>query len=85
VRSARVLLTGSAEVARPISASMPSLWGAAFLDAGNAADQWARLDPQLGYGLGLRWRSPIGAVRLDLAYGQAVQRFRLHFSLGVSF
>ena len=85
VRSARVLLTGSAELAHPISARMPSLWGAAFVDAGNAADQWARLDPKLGYGLGLRWRSPIGAVRIDLAYGQAVQRFRLHFSLGVSF
>jgi translocation and assembly module TamA len=85
VRSARVLLTGSAEVARPISDRMPSLWGAAFVDAGNAADQWGRLDPQLGYGVGLRWRSPIGAVRIDLAYGQAVELFRLHFSLGVSF
>lgn len=85
VRSARVLFTSSIEVARPVSAQLPSLWWATFIDAGNAADRWRALHPQWGYGLGLRWRSPIGPVRLDLAYAQATERLRLHFSMGVSF
>jgi translocation and assembly module TamA len=85
VRSARVLFTSSIEVARPVSAQLPSLWWATFIDAGNAADRWRELHPQWGYGVGLRWRSPIGPVRLDLAYGQATERLRLHFSMGVSF
>ncbi|MFM2348691.1 MAG: hypothetical protein RL654_3444, partial [Pseudomonadota bacterium] len=39
----------------------------------------------LGYGVGLRWRSPVGALRLDLAYGQQARRLRLHFSLGITY
>lgn len=41
-------------------------WGiAGFVDAGNAFDH---LDyrPRLGAGLGLRWRSPVGMIRLDI-------------------
>ena len=41
--------------------------------------------PVLGYGVGLHWRSPVGPLRIDLAYGEAVQKFRLHFSVGVVF
>ncbi len=85
VRSARVLFTSSLELAHPVSSRLPAVWGAAFVDAGNAADHWDDIDPVLGYGLGVRWRSPIGPLRLDLAYGQAVHRARLHFSLGVNF
>lgn len=85
VRSARVLLTGSLEFARPLSSRWPSVWGATFVDAGNAADHWNSLDPVLGYGVGVRWRSPVGPLRVDLAYGEAVRKARLHFSLGVSF
>jgi outer membrane protein assembly factor BamA len=51
-------MTASAEVAHPISDRLPSVWWAAFVDAGSAADRWVDLDPVLGYGLGLRWRSP---------------------------
>jgi translocation and assembly module TamA len=36
-----VLLTASVELARPV-ASMPSLWGAVFVDAGNARRQLRR-------------------------------------------
>jgi translocation and assembly module TamA len=81
----RVLLTGSAEVARPISASMPSLWWAAFFDAGQAAANWHDLKLARGYGLGLRWRSPVGPLRVDLAYGEQVKHVRLHFSVGIAF
>jgi translocation and assembly module TamA len=85
VASGRVLLTASAEVARPISERLPSVWWAAFSDAGNAADRWVDLDPVLGYGLGLRWRSPVGPLRVDLAYGQEERRVRLHLSVGIAF
>jgi translocation and assembly module TamA len=84
IGSGRMLLTASAEVARPF-ASMPALWWALFVDAGNAANRWNELDPALGYGVGLRWRSPVGPLRLDLAYGQEVRKSRVHLSVGIAF
>jgi translocation and assembly module TamA len=83
--SGRTLLTGSVEVARPISPKYPAYWWAAFVDAGNAADRWSNLHPVLGYGLGLRWRSPVGPLKLDVAYGQDVKQVRVHFSVGIAF
>jgi len=80
----RSTFTTSLEVAHPLVASLPSLWGALFVDAGDAADRFGNLQPKLGYGAGVRWRSPVGPLRLDLAYGEAVQRWRLHFSVGIS-
>ena len=85
VASGRVMFTGSAEVARPISAQRPSFWWAVFVDAGNAAIHWNELSPALGYGVGLRWRSPVGPLRLDLAYGQEVRKARVHLSVGIAF
>jgi translocation and assembly module TamA len=85
VFSGRVLLTGSAEIARPISPKYPAFWWAAFVDAGNAANSWKDLKPVLGYGLGLRWRSPVGPLRLDVAYGQETRAARLHLSVGIAF
>ena len=85
VASGRVLFTGSAEVARPISTQRPAFWWAVFVDAGNAANQWNELSPALGYGVGLRWRSPVGPLRLDLAYGQEVHKARVHLSVGIAF
>lgn len=80
-----VLATASLQVARPILADRPEFLWAAFVDAGNAADSWGSLNPALGYGLGLHWRSPVGPLRIDLAYGQRVHKLRLHFSVGVVF
>ncbi|HEX7441692.1 MAG TPA: BamA/TamA family outer membrane protein [Caldimonas sp.] len=85
IASGRVLATASAEVARPISPRYPALWWAVFVDAGNAADRWIDLDPVVGYGVGLRWRSPVGPLRADIAYGEAERRFRLHLSVGIAF
>jgi translocation and assembly module TamA len=79
------MFAGSAEIARPISENRPALWWAAFVDAGNAANAWNELTPAVGYGLGLRWRSPVGPLRLDLAYGQEVRKVRLHLSVGIAF
>jgi translocation and assembly module TamA len=85
VTSGRALATASLEVARPISSTLPSLWWAAFVDAGNAADHFNSLDPAVGYGLGLRWRSPVGPLRIDWAYGVDVHKARLHLSVGIAF
>jgi translocation and assembly module TamA len=40
---------------------------------------------KVGYGAGPRVRTPIGPIRLDIAYGQAVSSWRLHFSVGFTF
>jgi translocation and assembly module TamA len=78
----RYLLTGSAEYQYWFKPP----WGAAvFVDAGNAADSWSDMRPKLGYGVGARWRSPVGPINVDVAYGQAVKKARLHFSLGFTF
>lgn len=61
-------------------------WGAAvFTDAGNAADSWSKFHFAQGSGVGARWRSPIGPVNLDLAYGHDTHEMRLHFSIGYGF
>ncbi len=61
-------------------------WGlAVFTDAGNAADSWSQFSFKRGTGAGVRWRSPIGPVNVDLAYGHAVHAIRLHFSVGYGF
>jgi len=33
----------------------------------------------------VRWKSPIGPLQIDLAYGVAVKRLRLHMNVGFSF
>jgi translocation and assembly module TamA len=81
----RVIGTGSIEIARPFSSRLPAWWWGVFLDAGNAADRWDDFRPVYGYGLGLRWRSPVGPLRIDLAYADALRKVRLHFSVGVTF
>lgn len=84
VTGGRVMFTSSVEVARPILARLPALWGAVFVDAGDAASSADKLDPRVGYGVGLRYRSPVGPLRLDIAHGQQLQDWRIHFSVGIS-
>ena len=80
--SVRYLATGSVEYDHFFAGN----WGmAVFVDAGDAADSPGGLSPVFGYGVGARYRSPVGPINLDLAYGEDVGEFRLHFSLGVSF
>ncbi|HEY8881675.1 MAG TPA: BamA/TamA family outer membrane protein [Roseateles sp.] len=80
----RVLATGSVELAHPIMPSFPSLWGAVFVDAGNAASRWTDYRAVVGYGAGVRWRSPVGPLRVDLARAQETGKWRLHFSVGIT-
>ncbi len=84
VTGGRVLMTASAELARPIP-QLPSIWWATFIDAGNAAADWGSLKPRFGAGVGVRVRSPVGPLRFDIAYGEAVREIRLHLSAGIVF
>lgn len=81
----RVLGTASVEIARPFSLNRPEFLWAVFADAGDAALSWKGFSPALGVGVGLRWRSPVGPLSLDLAYGREVERFRVHFNVGIAF
>lgn len=61
-------------------------WGAAlFYDAGDAALSWRDFRWRRGVGVGARWRSPIGALNIDLARGLDRGETRLHFSAGYGF
>lgn len=78
----RYLAIVSAEYTRWIT---DSLGAAIFADVGDAFDQAHAFDPAIGYGIGVRWRSPVGPLRADLAYGERTRNVRLHFSVGFSF
>jgi translocation and assembly module TamA len=83
--SGNVMYTVSGEMARPVSDALPALWGATFIDLGNAGNSFRGLKPALGIGVGVRYRSPVGPLRLDWAYGREVRRGRIHFSVGIAF
>jgi translocation and assembly module TamA len=85
IASGKVLGTTSLELARPVSRELSAVWGALFVDAGNAANSFSNLDPVLGYGVGVRWRSPVGPLSVDMAWADEQRALRLHFSLGVTF
>jgi translocation and assembly module TamA len=87
IAAGRYISTGSIEWQRPIRWDQQRTdWeSAVFVDAGAVADQMSQLKAQIGYGVGARWRSPIGPLRMDLAYGQAVHKLRLHLSVGFIF
>ena len=82
VYPARYLVTGSAEYDHWLTEK----WGAAvFYDAGMASDSWSNRSFFHAVGIGARWRSPVGRVNADLAYGIQAKRLRPHLSLGVAF
>ncbi|WP_136067689.1 autotransporter assembly complex protein TamA [Modicisalibacter radicis] len=62
-------------------------WGAAFVDTGNAFDDWWPQDLATGAGLGVRWVSPVGPIRLDIAhpFDSEEDSWRLHFAIGPEF
>ena len=74
------LVTGSIEIDRVFR----SQWAiAAFVDSGSAFNE-SDLEFSTGAGLGIRWYSPIGPVRLDVAhpFDDPDQDIRVHISLG---
>lgn len=83
----RYLAVGSAEWQRPIvwKGEMTDWESTLFVDAGAVADQPGDLHARVGVGAGLRWRSPVGPVQADLAWGVQAKELRLHLRLGFSF
>ncbi len=81
------LAVGSIEWQRPILRDgRPSEWeNTLFLDAGAVAEKPQDLRFSVGVGTGVRWRSPIGPLQIDLAYGVKVKRVRLHVNVGFVF
>jgi translocation and assembly module TamA len=58
---------------------------AVFVDSGNAADDFLP-SPKTGAGIGFRWRSPVGMLRIDIAhpFDDSSDNYRLHISIGPS-
>ncbi len=76
----KYLATGSLEYNYRVTGNW---WGAVFTDAGDA---WTDSKPdwRRSVGLGVRWQSPVGPVRLDIAHGldNPDHKFMIHFGLG---
>ncbi len=79
----RHLLVGNLELEYMVTKS----WGAAvFYDAGNAFNNFEDLTWAQGAGLGLRYYTPVGPIRVDLARQINVENpgYQLHISVGFS-
>ncbi len=82
VAGGRFLMTASAELAREIR---PGIYGTVFADVGDAADSARGWKASTSYGMGARWRSPVGPVSGYLAYAQQTKKVNFGVSVGVTF
>lgn len=78
----RYIGVASIEVMHPIA---PDWQAALFIDAGNVVNDIKDYKAKLGYGTGIRWKSPLGPLNLDVAYGEADATWRINFSVGSLF
>ena len=83
----RYLAAGSVEWQRPIviNDKLSDWESSVFIDAGAVADKPSALRAKVGIGAGVRWKSPVGPLQIDVAYGVAVKKLRLHLSVGFTF
>jgi translocation and assembly module TamA len=76
------LLVGSIEFDQKVAAN----WSiAAFIDSGNAYNDFSDFDPATGVGGGVRWYSPLGPIRMDIGIpleSDAPDKYRFHITLG---
>lgn len=79
------LFTASTEIMHPVYGR--DWWGALFVDTGNAFDTLNDIKLNTGAGVGVRWRSPVGMVRVDVAYpfDGSSHTPRLHLGIGAAF
>ena len=77
----QVLAVGSAEYNYEFR---PGFRGALFTDVGNAYDTKFETETKVGVGVGIRWASPVGVVRVDVAAGVSEESIpiRLHLFIG---
>ncbi|MEO5670395.1 MAG: BamA/TamA family outer membrane protein [Ramlibacter sp.] len=83
----RYMAVGSVEWQRPIrwQGKVTDFESVAFVDAGAVSDKPSELRFSAGVGGGVRWKSPVGPVQADIAYGVKPRKFRLHLSVGFVF
>jgi translocation and assembly module TamA len=75
------LLTASAELEYQFKQD----WSlAAFYDIGNAFNHWSEPDLKAGIGVGLRWYTIAGAIRVDIAQAQDIdgKPWQFHLTIG---
>nr|WP_228578798.1 autotransporter assembly complex family protein [Halomonas sp.] len=84
LRGGQQMLAGSLELQHRVRGNW---WGAAFIDSGDAFDNWGPDTLNTGAGLGVRWISPVGPVRFDIAhpFDDEENSWRLHFAIGPEF
>ena len=58
------LLAGSLEYQYQV---YPNWWAATFVDSGLAANDYTTRELRYGAGVGVRWASPVGAIKFDIA------------------
>ena len=58
------LLAGSLEYQYQV---YPNWWAATFADSGLAANDYTTKELRYGAGIGVRWASPVGAIKFDIA------------------
>jgi translocation and assembly module TamA len=75
------IVTASAELEMQFR---PKWSAAVFFDIGNAFNEWDEMNLKKGAGVGIRWYSIAGAIRLDLAQAldEPGKPWRLHFTIG---
>lgn len=91
----KYVLLANLEYRRPLNRALAAVafldvghaWGSDFqfepgADAATAFTQQQRLSPKAGVGIGVRYATPVGPLRLDFAYGDS---FRTHFAVGQVF
>jgi translocation and assembly module TamA len=85
--SGRYLATAGVEWQRPIviNGLMTDWESAVFADTGAVANRVEEFSFKTGLGVGARWKSPIGPLQIDVAYGLATQTYRLHLNVGFVF
>jgi translocation and assembly module TamA len=77
------IITASAEAELRVLSN----WSvAAFFDVGNAFNEWDDRDLKRGIGVGIRWYTIAGAIRIDFAKGLDLpdKPWRIHFTIGTS-
>jgi translocation and assembly module TamA len=78
---------GSVEWQRPVQwkGRATQFESVLFADAGAVADRVGDLRASVGVGTGVRWKSPVGPLQADIAYGLKSRDIRLHMRVGFVF
>lgn len=84
ITGGRHLAVGSIEYEYEV---IPDWSLALFLDGGNAFNEFDDIDPKLGTGFGVRWRSPVGVARLDFGVplDDSEDSFQIYITVGPEF